>query len=161
MEHHSHEPTLGWSNIALFAIFENVHYAADQVRVYFYESNSKKICKFGRARGKVFYFQKMTETLKINIFSENLQIQNLSSKNNRREVNLDFHFVLIYFASNTWAKLVLPMVQAKTILGGFSSVFAFKQAKEEGLFQPKLLKIKKNVLLILELQALHPKSRQL
>ena len=85
----------------------------------------------------------MTETLKINIFSENLQIQNFSSKNNRRKVNLDFHFVLIYFASNTWAKLVLPMVQAKTILGGFSSVFAFKQAKEEGLFQPKLLKFKK------------------
>ena len=100
----------------------------------------------------------MTETLKINIFSENLQIQNLSSKNNRRKVNLDFHFVLIYFASNTWAKLVLPMVQAKTILGGFSSVFAFKQAKEEGLFQSKLLKIKKKCFVDFRVTGLAPQK---
>ena len=38
--------TFGWSDIAVFAIFEMGHDAADQV--YFYESNSKKFSEFGR-----------------------------------------------------------------------------------------------------------------
>ena len=52
-----------------FPIFENGHYAADQV--YFYESNSKKIREFCRALAgharQSFHFQKITGTLKINI----------------------------------------------------------------------------------------------
>ena len=53
--------TVGWSELALFAIFEKLHVSADQV--YFYEVNSKKNCKFRRARvrrmrGKVFIFKK-------------------------------------------------------------------------------------------------------
>ena len=55
---------VGWSDIALFAIFENGHYAADQV--YFYESNLKKIVEFDRMRGNVFFPQKIKETLKLN-----------------------------------------------------------------------------------------------
>ena len=48
--------SLGWSDIELFAIFENGHYAADQV--YVYQSNSNKIGEFSRMRGKVFSFKK-------------------------------------------------------------------------------------------------------
>ena len=43
------EYTVGWSELALFAIFENRHYAADQE--YFYESNPN-------------HFQQITEAVK-------------------------------------------------------------------------------------------------
>ena len=39
---------IGWSDLALFAIFEKQQISADQV--YFYEFNSKKISNFGCAR---------------------------------------------------------------------------------------------------------------
>ena len=48
--------SIGWSDIYLFLIIENGHYATDQV--YFDESNSNKIGKFGRTRSKVFIFKK-------------------------------------------------------------------------------------------------------
>ena len=51
-------------HIAFLQIFENGHYAADQV--YFYESNLKKIVEFDRMRGNVFFPQKIKETLKLN-----------------------------------------------------------------------------------------------
>ena len=52
--------SIGWSDIYLFLIIENGHYAADQV--YFYESNSKKwanLAPFSQPMcGKVFAFKK-------------------------------------------------------------------------------------------------------
>ena len=55
--------SLGWSDIAIFAIFENEHYAANQV--YFYESNPiQKIGEIGPhvldvcISGKVFTLKK-------------------------------------------------------------------------------------------------------
>ena len=51
------------SDIELFSIFENRHYAADQV--YFYESNSKNRRIWPCIHSKVFTF---TGTLKMNIF---------------------------------------------------------------------------------------------
>ena len=49
---------MGWNDIALFAIFENGHYAAGQV--YFYESKSQRsvnlAARVRRKRGKVFIF---------------------------------------------------------------------------------------------------------
>ena len=60
-------------DIARLAIFENGHYAADQV--YLYTSSSKKYANLAslaqRTRGKVFIFKKITGIFKINIFSEN------------------------------------------------------------------------------------------
>ena len=58
-----------WSDFALFSIFENLYISADQV--YFQELNSKKSAisagRVGHAR-QSFHFQKITGTLKINIF---------------------------------------------------------------------------------------------
>ena len=52
--------TVGWSDLALFSIFESVHISADQV--YFQELNSKKSAIFGCARASharhSFHFQK-------------------------------------------------------------------------------------------------------
>ena len=43
--------------LALFAIFENGHYSAEQI--YYYDSNSKKLANlFARARHKVFIFHR-------------------------------------------------------------------------------------------------------
>ena len=52
---HTVDNTLGWSDWAIFAIFEKGHYATDQV--YFYESNSKKSANLN-ARGKVFFYHR-------------------------------------------------------------------------------------------------------
>ena len=63
-----------------------------------------------------FLFEKNTETLKINIFS-NLQIHlHFKSKNNCQKENLEFNMVYYFFRPPKWAKLVLSMVKAKTIL---------------------------------------------
>ena len=55
---------LGWSDLNFGGIFENGHIVADQV--YFYESDSRKSATFA-AGGQSFYFQKITETLKITV----------------------------------------------------------------------------------------------
>ena len=54
--------TLGLSDIVLFAIFENGHYAADHT--YILMSSIPKIDEFGWASGKVFTFKNITGTLK-------------------------------------------------------------------------------------------------
>ena len=60
--------------VALFVIFENRYYAADQV--YFYESNSKN---WPRTRSKVsfFYLSNLKDSY---FFSENLQIPSITKK---------------------------------------------------------------------------------
>ena len=55
---------LGWSDLGLFSTFEIGHSAADQVC---FMSLIQKIGKFGNER-QSFYFEKITGTLKINIF---------------------------------------------------------------------------------------------
>ena len=66
---------LGWSDKALFAIFENGHIAAD--KEYFEEFNSEKSPSL-EARAahtrQSFQVQKIPETLKMIFFLENLQI---------------------------------------------------------------------------------------
>ena len=61
--------TLGWSDLAFFPIFENLHISANQV--YFLELNSKKsapsVARATHTR-QSFLFQKITGTLNINIF---------------------------------------------------------------------------------------------
>ena len=78
---------VGWNDLVLFAIFENGHFAADQV--YFYEFNSKKSANLPALMPirQSFPFQKITGTLKM-IFL-NLEIPSFSSslfssKNNRQ-----------------------------------------------------------------------------
>ena len=56
---------IAWSDKALFAIFEKGDYAADQI--YFYDLNFFKIGEFIQTR-QGFHSQKITGTLKINIF---------------------------------------------------------------------------------------------
>ena len=70
-------------HIAFLQIFENGHYAADQV--YFNESNLKRIGEFDRMRGNVFFPSKNQRDHKTEFFvSENLQIPSLyTSKSNR------------------------------------------------------------------------------
>ena len=62
--------TVGWSDIELFSIFDNGHYAADHE--YFCECSSKKSVNLAsRVRGACaakFSLSKITGTLKINIF---------------------------------------------------------------------------------------------
>ena len=54
---------------------------------------------------------------------------------------MKFSFVKQNFRPQKWAKLILPMVKAKTILFSFSLDFAFKQTKETFFFQVQPLKI--------------------
>ena len=57
-----HACGIGWSDFHFFAIFKNGHIAIDWL-YFFYEFNSKK-----SAAQQNFHFQKITGTLKINIF---------------------------------------------------------------------------------------------
>ena len=59
--------TIGWSDLLLFAIFENEHIAAD--KIYFYELNSKKnrlACVMHTRQS--FHLKKITGTLQKLIF---------------------------------------------------------------------------------------------
>ena len=48
--------TLGWSDLALFAIFEKLHISADQI--YFKKVNSKKSANFATPARQSFIFKK-------------------------------------------------------------------------------------------------------
>ena len=66
------ESIVGWSDTALFAIFENRHYAADQVYCTFMSPIPKNRQFWLRARKahawQSFHFSKFTETLQNNYF---------------------------------------------------------------------------------------------
>ena len=70
-----------YSDIELLWFSKNV---TEPAAVYFCEYNSKNIGKFGRACAahsrKCFHFQKITGTLKMNIFCEHLQIHSFYFK---------------------------------------------------------------------------------
>ena len=90
--------TVGWSDLALLAIFENGHYAANQI--YFYESNSKKgeICS-SRQR-------KITGVLKIDIFvwkCANILI--LLQRTIEKKKNLEISLVSYFYRPPKLAKL--------------------------------------------------------
>ena len=80
---------------SLFAIFENLHYAADQV--YFYESNSKVFIFF-----KLIFFLKIFK--KASCYS--------TSKNNRPDENLKYFF-LILLGDPKRGKMVFDYVEEK------------------------------------------------
>ena len=68
---------VGWSDFYFIAIFENGHIAIDWLYCilnYFYEFNSIKSANLARRRARAakFYFQKISEILKMNIFFLNL-----------------------------------------------------------------------------------------
>ena len=80
---------VGWSDLALFTVFEIGHIAADQA--YFNELNSKKISKFGSTRGKIFHFQKSQGPLiKINIFRKFANTFLLLQKESRKKFKKTF-----------------------------------------------------------------------
>ena len=82
---------VGWSNLALFAIFEKQQVSADPV--YFYTIAENR------------HFQKNTGTLKI-IFLLNLQKPSLNStsKNKSHDANFKLKFLNIFFIFKKWAK---------------------------------------------------------
>ena len=57
-----------WSDLHFFSIFENGHIAIDWL--HFYENNAKKLANFAACSQQIFHFQKITETLQINILFE-------------------------------------------------------------------------------------------
>ena len=62
--------TIGWSDLPLFAIFDIGHITANQV--YFYEFNSKNSANLTVPVRQSFYFQNITEIIKMHIFFENM-----------------------------------------------------------------------------------------
>ena len=91
-----------------------------------------------------FYFQKITETLNMNISCWNLQIQFLPfTSKNHHQTKIGAQF---FFNFNKNRRNCFWPGQRKTFFFSFSSFLAFKQTKEQILFltQPlKILNIKK------------------
>ena len=75
----SEGPIVGWSDIELFVILENGHYAADN-QVYFFMSPISKTQRIWLRARQSFYSQKITGTLKINFCFENFKIPSLYFK---------------------------------------------------------------------------------
>ena len=75
---------VGWSDFLFFLIFKNWHIAIDWL--YFHEFNSKKLANFAKcachALAENFCFQKIKETLKMNIFFIICKNLYFTSKNN-------------------------------------------------------------------------------
>ena len=115
---------VGWSDLLLFAIFENGRIAADQV--YFYELIPKN-----RQR---FHYQKITGSLKMNIFFKMckyfLLYQRTLAKKENSKLKYLKHFILGPKNGQngflTWAK-----EKAKTI----EFLFIFSQRRHSSLAQ--------------------------
>ena len=109
---------VGPSDKALFSIFENGHYAANQV--YFYEPNSRI--------SSIFIFKKIKHIHTFNL---------LQTKNTKKKIwNSDG---LVFFVG--------PQNGQTTIIFSLSSVLIFKQTKEQFLLQVQPLKMYKKVLI--------------
>ena len=103
--------TLGWSDLALFAIFEKQHLSADQVN--FLEFSSKILAtSVMRARSKLFIIKKFTGPLKLNIFFENLHRRRTFATTKKFEIKIK------------WAKRLLISTIEKQILLVFLLTFS-------------------------------------
>ena len=95
-------------------------------------------CSETAYKGKVFIFKKLQGPLKGIIFSENLQNPSLYIKEQSPIIKFEIKSCLIFLKFPKIAKTVFDLKNSKTkFLPPFSSVFAFKQAKEQILFQVK------------------------
>ena len=86
--------SLGWSDIELFAIFENGHYAADQV--YFYQSNSKKSANLAACAAK-FSHSKNDRDLKMNIAFWKFANKFLLIQEQSLKIKFEIKFCSIFF----------------------------------------------------------------
>ena len=85
--------TVGWSDLALVSIFENLHISTFLLNRYIFRNSIPKNRQFrpharpSHAR-QSFHFQKITGTLKINIFLKTCRHLPNTSKNNLQKENL-------------------------------------------------------------------------
>ena len=105
----SHWP-LGWSDIVLFAIFENGHTAADQV-IFLWVQFQKIGELASRARGACaakIYLLNIQRNLKNEYcFLPNFIYLPFTAKNNRQTENSKFNILLHCFSPPKWANLFL------------------------------------------------------
>ena len=100
--------TLGWSDIELFFDFRKRALCCQSGIFLLDESNYKNIGEFGRSRAAIarqsFYFQKITRTLKMNIFWKICINLPLTAKKNRQKENSRSNFLsfLFYFKLAKW-----------------------------------------------------------
>ena len=83
----------------------------------------QKFGKFGRARSKSFHFQKITGTLKLNVFfdkfAETFLILYCTSKNNRQKLNSKLKITNIFFLLPKMDKAVLDLKFSKQFFWNF------------------------------------------
>ena len=125
-----HSYPVGWSELALFAIFENKHIAADQE--YFLQT---KIAEFGGTYdwhkcNRVFLLQKITTDLKqehiyLSIFESFILLQRTIAKQ-----KIWYKIFRLLFVGPKIGKIVLDIVKGKQICWGVSlNFFKFKTFK--------------------------------
>ena len=104
-----------WYTQNLFAIFENGHYAADQV--YFYDSNEKISANLdSRTRGKVLALRNHRDLNNVYFFLKTCRYLLFTSKNNRQKENLKY---------NIWKNCKAPK-WAKLFSNKLSNTFCFR-----------------------------------
>ena len=105
-----------------------------------------KVCEFERTgaapAGQNYYFQQITEILKINMFLKICKYLLFTSKNNRQKENTKEKKML----GPQNGQICFWLGQRKSNFFNFSSFLAFKQTKEKILIQVQPLKIIKNFL---------------
>ena len=86
----------------------------------------------------------------MNHFFEILQNPSLFIKEQSPRRKFEIKGCLVFFKnSQKWSKRFLLCTRKTNFWGGFSLVFAFKQANEQVLFQVQLLKmLKKNIVFV-------------
>ena len=117
------ECTVGWSDFHFFSIIKNGHIAI--ACLYFYKFISKKSTNFAVRARQNFHFQKVTETLKMNIFLKLPEIFLLYKrtivKNRIQNQNL---FGIFLFSKMT--KTVFNLRNSKKMFFKFLFVFSFE-----------------------------------
>ena len=130
------KPTVGWNDIELFVRFSKTGTMLPFRFIFWVQF--QKIGEFCQARrDKVFIFKK-SQWPKKNYF-ETLKIPSFTLNNSYQKENLELNFIYICWRPPKWAKYALPTVKANFFVC-FSSVFAYKQTKEQILFQVQSLK---------------------
>ena len=98
-------------------------HAADQVIFFSTIPKNRRIWPRVRQR---FYCQKITETLKMNIFLKcAYTVPSFFSKNNRQKENLKFNFVEAFFHAPKMGNFVFDLVKGKTNNFLFHFIFSF------------------------------------
>ena len=90
--------TLGWSDLDLFSIFENGHYAADEVHTFMIPSpkNRRIWPRAYSACAAKFSLSKITGTLKNVYFLKIFKHLPFTSKNNRQKENLKLYIYILF-----------------------------------------------------------------